>query len=162
MTHSRRSFKVKGFGDKSLDRLNQWLENHGLSFRKTASDMTDEELLNSPEGLKQDYDIEFNLEDLFIKISSLKGKFLELEPRRGEQIFDLLDRAGKKTIFDLLTSEYDIFAILNRNWDLFTPLIDFFKKNYNIDIHYCSPGSLEQITRWYNAKLKSPGEQKLT
>lgn len=66
-----------------------------------------------------------------------------------------MDKAGKKTIFDLLEGEaFALEDILNSNYDLIGRLKNFFKKSYNIEIGYCAPGPLNQITRWYNAKLK--------
>lgn len=153
--HSAMSLRGDGFGDKSLRALNQWLGKRGLSLRKGVFDMSDEELLNSPEAIKQDFRrLDFNLEDLFIKISDVKDRFLESEPIYGEQIINLLDRAGKKTVFDLLDEEHGLEDLFNRDYELMSHLVDFFKKNYNISIGYCNPGVLHTVTRWYNAKLE--------
>ena len=155
VSYSRMSLRGQGFGDKGLGAMNQWLGERGLSLRKTTWDVTDEELLNSPEALKQDWRIDFNLEDLFLTISDLRGEFLKAEPTYGEQIISLLERAGKRTIFDLLESHWDgLTEILNNDHNLFGLLDDFFHKNYNMRIGYCSSGELEQIARWYNTKLK--------
>jgi hypothetical protein len=155
VTHSTISLRADGFGHTSFNALNKWLEERGLSLRKTTWNMTDEELLYSPEAIKQDWDIEFNLEDLFLKISDLKDKFLQAEPAHGEEIISILNKAGKITVFDLLEEHYGPLGDLF-DWKdtLVKPLKDFFKKNYNIEIGYFSPGGFDIITRWRNAKIK--------